>query len=66
MSVKTSNLRIRIAPELHKAFIDTCKAQDRVASEVLRDFMRAYVDQNAGGRQQTLLFAGGDHNDARS
>ena len=40
---KTAALRIRIEPELHKRFIDTCKAQDIPASQVLREFMKQYV-----------------------
>ena len=47
---KTAALRIRIEPELHKKFLDTCKAQDVPASQVLREFMKQYVsahDQTA-------------------
>ena len=52
---KTSALRIRIEPSLHQQFIATCKAQDIKASQVLRDFMRVYVEQNAGGKQTQLF-----------
>jgi len=41
--VKTAALRIRIEPELHKKFLDACKAQDVPASQVLREFMKQYV-----------------------
>jgi len=40
---KTAALRIRIEPALHKKFLDTCKAQDVSASQVLREFMKRYV-----------------------
>ena len=40
---KTAALRIRIEPELHKKFLDTCKTQDVPASQVLREFMKQYV-----------------------
>ncbi len=40
---KTAALRIRIEPELHKRFIDTCKSLDIPASQVLREFMKQYV-----------------------
>ena len=43
---KTAALRIRIEPELHKSFLDTCKAQDVSASQVLREFMKQYVATN--------------------
>ncbi len=45
--VKTAALRIRIEPELHKKFLDTCKSQDVPASQVLREFMKQYVSDNA-------------------
>jgi hypothetical protein len=32
-----------LEPELHKKFLDTCKAQDVPASQVLREFMKQYV-----------------------
>ena len=40
---KTAALRIRIEPDLHKKFLNTCKAHDIPASQVLREFMRQYV-----------------------
>jgi hypothetical protein len=40
---KTAALRIRIEPNLHKKFLDTCKAHDIPASQVLREYMRQYV-----------------------
>ena len=52
---KSAALRIRIEPSLHQQFITTCKAQDVKASQVLRDFMRQFVAQNAEGKQIQLL-----------
>lgn len=52
---KTAALRIRIEPALHQQFITTCKAQNVNASKVLRDFMRHFVQQNAGGKQTQLF-----------
>jgi antitoxin component of RelBE/YafQ-DinJ toxin-antitoxin module len=43
---KTAALRIRIEPELHKKFLDTCKARDVPASQVLREFMKQYVSDH--------------------
>lgn len=40
---KTSALRIRIEPGLHKRFLDTCKARDIPASQVLREYMKQFV-----------------------
>lgn len=55
---KTSALRIRMEPELHQKFIETCKAQDVKASQLLREFMRNYVEQNAAGKQTQLFQEG--------
>lgn len=40
---KDSGLRIRVERELREKFIELCRAQDRPAAQVLREFMRAYV-----------------------
>ena len=52
---KTSALQIRIDPNLHHQFLEVCKAQDRPAAQVLRDFMRQYVQMNGGGLQLELF-----------
>jgi hypothetical protein len=52
---KSAALRIRIEPSLHQQFIDTRRAQDVKASQVLRDFMRHFVAQNAEGKQAQLF-----------
>ena len=48
MSIKDSGMRIRVEKELRDAFVKTCRDQDRVASDVLRDFMRMFVDKQQG------------------
>ncbi len=48
---KTAALRIRIEPELHKRFIDTCKSQDIPASQVLREFMKQYISTHEATSQ---------------
>ncbi|MDH3219475.1 MAG: hypothetical protein OEO19_08080 [Gammaproteobacteria bacterium] len=53
--VKTAALRIRIEPELHKDFLDACKAQDVPASQVLREFMKQYVSAHQPNPQLELL-----------
>lgn len=40
---KTSALRIRVEPSLHREFIDICKTIDRPAAQVLREYMRSFV-----------------------
>jgi antitoxin component of RelBE/YafQ-DinJ toxin-antitoxin module len=52
---KTSALRIRIDPNLHHQFLKICKNQDRPASQVIRDFMKQYVQMHGGGLQLELF-----------
>lgn len=44
--MKDSGLRIRIEKELREKFLETCRKQDRPAAQVLREFMREYIDDN--------------------
>lgn len=55
MSQKTVGLRIRIDPTLRREFLEVCKAIDRPAAQVLRDFMRGYVEQRPVLMQRTLF-----------
>lgn len=56
MSLKDSGMRIRVEKELRDAFVQACRAQDRVAADVLRDFMRSFTEKQQQG--QASLFAG--------
>ena len=40
------NLNIRLDKQLRTEFQIVCKKQDTTASEVLRDFIKQYVDEN--------------------
>ena len=53
--VKESGLRIRVENDLREAFLTTCKREDLTAAQVLRAFMRSYVEQKAGGVQPDLF-----------
>lgn len=55
MSGKDVGLRIRVEKELREAFQGACLAENRGASEVLRAFMQAFVDQRHGDRQRDML-----------
>lgn len=50
--MKDVGLRIRIDRELREAFLAACKAEDKPAAQVLREFMRAYIDQKKSERNQ--------------
>lgn len=53
--MKDSGLRVRVEKELREEFVGTCRLQGKPAAEVLRDFMRAYVAREHGGRQSYLF-----------
>lgn len=55
--IKTAALRIRIQPELHQEFIETCKLQDISASHVIRQFMRSYIIEHRLEHQAELFEA---------
>ncbi|TXL75119.1 plasmid-related protein [Vineibacter terrae] len=44
--MKDAGLRIRVQRELREQFLDVCRAQDRPAAQVLREFMRGFVAQH--------------------
>jgi hypothetical protein len=54
--VKSVGLRIRIEPELRRAFVEACQANDQSAAQVLRLFMRRFV-AGRGSDEQPDLFA---------
>lgn len=62
MSKKDVGLRIRVDRGLREAFLDACKAEERHASEVLRDFMRHYAEQHSGAQGQMKLPLGKNQN----
>lgn len=55
MSSKDVGLRIRVEKELREAFQGACTAENRAASDVLREFMRSYADRYLDGRQASLF-----------
>ena len=46
LPMKDSGLRIRVEKELRERFLATCREQDRPAAQVIREFMRAYINEN--------------------
>lgn len=41
--MKDAGLRIRVQRDLREKFLGVCRAQDKSAAQVLREFMREYV-----------------------
>lgn len=67
--MKNSGLRVRVEKDLREEFVGTCRLQGRPAAEVLRDFMRSYVERERGGRQASLFTSattGKNGNDGRA
>jgi|GEM_PF-3149019 len=46
MAGKDAGLRIRVERGLRDDFLKICRAQDRPAAQVIREFMRRYVSEN--------------------
>jgi hypothetical protein len=51
MAGKDAGLRIRVERELRDEFLEICRAQDRPAAQVIREFMRRYVSEHETGRE---------------
>jgi hypothetical protein len=51
--MKDTGLRIRVQRELREAFLEVCRAQDKPAAQVLREFMRVYVEKSKASRDPT-------------
>lgn len=51
-----TGLRIRVDDALRRDFIETCKGHDTTAAQVLRGFMRWYVERHGSGARQPSLF----------
>jgi len=52
---KSAGLRVRVERNLRVEFLEACKASGRVAAEVLREFMREYVERSRVSAQQDLF-----------
>lgn len=54
---KSSNYRIRVEPSLHQEFINACKCMNKPAAQVIREFMREFVQKNKYANQADLFVA---------
>lgn len=57
LRMKSAGFRIRVEPDLREAFVDACQANDQSAAQVLRSFMRRYVEDGDISRQGQLFAA---------
>lgn len=54
---KDSGLRIRLEDPLKRNFILACKDQDKSAAQVIREFMRRYLEKHVDRSQGELFSA---------
>jgi hypothetical protein len=45
--MKDAGMRIRVEPELREKFVNLCRDNDVPAAQVLRSFMREFVQNNS-------------------
>jgi hypothetical protein len=55
MATKDVGLRIRVERNLRDDFLEACRGQDKPAAQVLREFMRGYVAQQAAVDRSSLI-----------
>ena len=55
MARKDVAFKIRIEGELRRAFVDVCRGEDRPAAQVIREFMRNYVQKKRREMQPSLF-----------
>jgi hypothetical protein len=55
--MKDVGLRIRVQRELREQFLEACRMQDKPAAQVLREFMRSYVEQHAQEAEPSIRSA---------
>lgn len=53
---KDVGLRIRVQRELREQFLAACRAEDKPAAQVIREFMRAYVEKIGAERANKAAF----------
>ncbi|MFG1466201.1 hypothetical protein V5F77_25410 [Xanthobacter sp. DSM 24535] len=53
--MKDSGLRIRVQRELRDRFNEACRAEDKSAAQVLREFMRAYAERHEAAAKSSGL-----------
>lgn len=50
MADKSASMSFVVEPELRKQFVELARADDKSASQLIRAFMREYVERKAQGR----------------
>ena len=58
MTEKDAGMRIRVERSLREQFVEVCRARDLSAAQVIRAFMRGYVEEAHGRRTKPRLRTG--------
>jgi hypothetical protein len=45
---------MRVQRDLRESFVEACRAQDKPAAQVLREFMRQYIYRQASSETRTV------------
>lgn len=53
--MKEAGIRVRLDTRLRDDFVSACRSGDLTAAQVLRAFMRSYVENKNAGRQPDLF-----------
>ena len=53
LSMKDVGLRIRVQRDLREQFLEVCRAEDKPAAQVIREFMREYVNRHENAHSGT-------------
>lgn len=61
MSRKNVAFKIRIEEELRREFVDTCNSDDLTAAQVVRRFMRSYIERHKASLQGKLFQSNEPH-----
>lgn len=56
--IKDSGFRIRVQNDLREKFIEICRAQDKPAAQVLREYMREYVAEHEAANDKQSKHSG--------
>ena len=48
--MKDVGLRIRVQRGLREQFLEVCRAQDKPAAQVIREFIREYISRHEGAQ----------------
>lgn len=55
--MKDVGMRIRVEPELREEFVDICKQKDVPAAQVIRTFMREFIQTNTVAKAHSKVRA---------